>query len=240
MNEGKHIASAFDRDIETLQALIMKMGGLVEDSIHKASAALRDLDMDGATAVVRMDGAVDELQDQINEEVARLIALRAPTAIDLRIILSILRIGTNLERIGDYSKNIAKRTKVLSTMSPVIEEAGASLFRMCREVRLMLKDALDAYIRRDEGLAFEVRLRDEAVDQMYNSVFRELITFMLEDQRTISSCMHLHFMAKNIERMGDHATSIAEQVIYMVTGEPAHDNRPKADRTSKNPDLSLS
>lgn len=238
MSKGQHIASAFDRDIEGIQALIMKMGGLVEESIHKAGNALHDVDLDLADAVIRTDETIDALQMQINDEVARVIALRAPTAIDLRIILSVFRIAASLERIGDYSKNIGKRTRVLAGMAPV-NDAAASLQRMAREVRLMLKDALDAYIRRDDRLAAEVRLRDENIDQMYNSLFREFITFMLEDQRTITACMHLHFMAKNIERMGDHATTIAEQVIYMVTGDLPGDARPKADHTTRSSEADL-
>uniref|UniRef100_UPI00067FFA3A phosphate signaling complex protein PhoU n=1 Tax=Aestuariivita boseongensis TaxID=1470562 RepID=UPI00067FFA3A len=156
---------------------------------------------------------------------------RAPTAIDLRLVLSVMKISANLERIGDYAKNMAKRTTVLVQMRPVDENTNA-LKRMAREVELMLKDALDAYVQRDAELAADIIDRDTEVDQMYNALFREYLTFMMEDPRSISACMHLHFIAKNIERMGDHVTSIAEQVVYLVTGERPDESRPKADRTS--------
>ena len=230
----QHIASAFDRDLEAIQARIMKMGGLVEDAIRKSAQSLEARDEEMADEVRRGDKAIDGLEELINEETARLIALRAPTAIDLRVVLSVLKISGNLERIADYAKNIAKRTGVLAQMSPV-NDSAAALRRMAREVELMLKNALDAYIQRDAELADDVILRDREVDQMYNALFRELLTFMMEDPRNISACMHLHFIAKNIERMGDHATSIAEQVVYLVRGERPDDTRPKADMTSVTP-----
>ncbi|MAY88548.1 phosphate signaling complex protein PhoU [Arenibacterium halophilum] len=230
----QHIASAFDRDLEAIQARIMKMGGLVEDAIRKSAQSLEARDEEMADEVRRGDKAIDGLEELINEETARLIALRAPTAIDLRVVLSVLKISGNLERIADYAKNIAKRTGVLAQMSPV-NDSAAALRRMAREVELMLKNALDAYIQRDAELADDVILRDREVDQMYNALFREFLTFMMEDPRNISACMHLHFIAKNIERMGDHATSIAEQVVYLVRGERPDDTRPKADMTSVTP-----
>lgn len=226
-----HIASAFDRDLETIQAQIMKMGGLVEAAIHGAARGLETRDEELAATIRAGDKAIDALEETINEETARVIALRAPTAIDLRLILSIMKIAGNLERIGDYAKNMAKRTGVLVTMAPVNDSAGA-LRRMAREVELMLKDALDAYIQRDAELASDVIGRDLEVDQMYNALFREFLTFMMEDPRNITPCMHLHFIAKNIERMGDHVTSIAEQVVYLVTGEIPDEDRAKADQTS--------
>ncbi|WP_417242789.1 phosphate signaling complex protein PhoU [Celeribacter sp.] len=232
MNNGKHIASAFDRDLEGIQALIMKMGGLVEANIKDASIALEERDVDLAERVRKADKIIDALDVQINEEAARLIALRSPTAGDLRTVLSVMKITTNLERCGDYAKNLAKRTGVLAEMSP-IDGAGASLRRMAREVEEMLRLALDAYMQRDAVLAETVRHRDVDVDQMYNGLFREFLTFMMEDPRNITACMHLHFIAKNIERMGDHATSVAEQVIYLVTGEMPDDPRPKGDVTSR-------
>ena len=227
----QHIASAFDRDLEAIQARIMKMGGLVEEAIRKSALSLESRDEELADEVRRGDKAIDGLEELINEETARLIALRAPTAIDLRVVLSVLKISGNLERIADYAKNIAKRTGVLAQMSPV-NDSSAALRRMAREVELMLKNALDAYIQRDADLADDVIQRDREVDQMYNALFREFLTFMMEDPRNITPCMHLHFIAKNIERMGDHATSIAEQVVYLVRGERPDDTRPKADITS--------
>ncbi|MBK0326160.1 phosphate signaling complex protein PhoU [Rhodobacteraceae bacterium F11138] len=229
--QEQHIASAFDRDLETIQARIMKMGGLVEVSIMDAARSLETRDEELAEQVRANDKAIDALEEMINEEAARVIAMRAPTASDLRLILSVTKISGNLERIGDLSKNLAKRTGVLAQMPPV-GDSPAAMRRMAREVERMLKDALDAYIQRDVELAADVIGRDHEVDQMYNTLFRELLTFMMEDARNITPCMHLHFIAKNIERMGDHVTSIAEQVIYLVTGERPEDERPKADVTS--------
>lgn len=228
----QHIASVFDRDLEAIQAHIMKMGGLVEAAIMNAARSLETRDHELAQEVRQGDKAIDALEDLINEETARLIALRAPTAGDLRLVLSVLKVSANLERIGDYSKNIAKRTTVLVKASE-INGSAAALRRMAREVERMLRDALDAYIQRDAELASDVIERDEEVDQMYNGLFREFLTFMAEDPRNISACMHLHFIAKNIERMGDHVTAIAEQVVYLVTGERPTEARPKADITSQ-------
>ncbi|SFN37830.1 phosphate uptake regulator, PhoU [Roseovarius lutimaris] len=236
---NQHIASAFDRDLETIQARIMKMGGLVERAISDAARSLETRDEELAEEVRGRDKAIDILEEEINEEAARVIALRAPTAGDLRIVLSVMKISGNLERIGDYAKNMAKRTSILTQMSPV-SGSPAALRRMAREVETMLKDALDAYIQRDINLAHEVIQRDRDVDQMYNAIFREFLTFMMEDPRNITACMHLHFIAKNTERMGDHVTSIAEQVIYLVSGEMPDDPRPKDDQTSTDPSISSS
>ncbi|MBF9039101.1 MAG: phosphate signaling complex protein PhoU [Paracoccaceae bacterium] len=232
MNTNEHIVSSFDRDLESIQAGIMKMGGLVEDSIHKSVLALDTRDLELADLVRAGDAAIDALETQVNEEAARILALRSPTASDLRTVLSVFRVSTNLERIGDYSKNIAKRSHAVMAQPP-IEDATASLRRMAREVELMLKDVLDAYIQRDLGLAEDVRERDIEIDQIYSALFREYLTFMMEDPRSITACMHLHFMAKNIERMGDHVTSIAEQVVYLVTGALPEDIRPKQDLISE-------
>ncbi|WP_037306823.1 phosphate signaling complex protein PhoU [Ruegeria halocynthiae] len=228
----QHIASVFDRDLEAIQAHIMKMGGLVEAAIMSSARSLETRDVELAEQVRNGDKAVDALEDLINEETARLIALRSPTASDLRLVLSVMKVSANLERIGDYAKNIAKRTTVLVNAGE-IHGSAAALRRMAREVERMLRDALDAYIQRDAELATDVIERDQEVDQMYNGLFRELLTFMAEDPRNISACMHLHFIAKNIERMGDHVTAIAEQVVYLVTGERPSDARPKADVTSQ-------
>lgn len=230
MSDG-HIASAFDRDLEAILAQIMKMGGMVEHAIGRAAQSLETRDEELAEEVRAQDRAIDAMEEQVNEATARLIALRAPTAVDLRLALSVLKISANLERIGDYAKNMAKRTTVLAQMSP-IDGAPAALRRMAREVEGMLKEALDAYIQRDADLAHSVLERDHDVDQMYNALFREFLTFMMEDPRNITACMHLHFIAKNTERMGDHVTSIAEQVIYLVTGEMPDTPRPKMDKTS--------
>ena len=230
-HQSQHIASAFDRDLEAIQARIMKMGGLVEAAILDSTRALETRDEDLARKVIAGDKAIDALEAEVNEETARLIALRAPQASDLRTALTVLKIAGSLERMGDYAKNIAKRTTVL-VQTPAIGDTAGTARRMARLVEQMLQDALDAYIRRDEALAQDVRNRDRDVDQIYNSQFRVLLTYMLEDTRVITNAMHLHFIAKNLERMGDHATSIAEQVIYLSTGQMPEESRPKGDSTA--------
>ena len=228
---ANHISSAYDRDLEAIQTLVVKMGGMVESAILLASQSLETRDVDLAEKVRADDKKIDALEMQINEEAARVIALRAPVSKDLRSILTVLRIAASLERIGDYAKNMAKRTGTLVDM-PAIAGSDAALRRMAREVSLMLKDMLDAYLRGDAVMAEDVRQRDLEVDQMYNALFREFLTFMMEDPRNISACMHLHFMAKNVERMGDLVTNMAEQVIYQVTGEMPEEARPKGDKTA--------
>ena len=225
MNE-QHIASAFDRDLEAIQAMIMKMGGLVEAAILDAADALESRDTELAQKVRDADGLIDQLEEDVNEEAARIIAMRQPMGTDLRTVLTVMKTSANLERIGDYAKNLAKRTGVLASMPPVGGTAK-TLRRMAREVEVMLKDALDAYMQRNSDLAYRVRDHDLEVDQIYNALFRELLTHMMEDPRNITACMHLHFIAKNLERMGDHVTSIAEEVIYLVTGQHPGEARPK-------------
>lgn len=224
--ESQHITSAFDRDLEAIQAHVMRMGGLVEDALRGGAKSLKRRDEEMAEQVRKNDKAIDALEQQINEECAQLLALRQPAAGDLRMVLSVMKIAANLERVGDYAKNLAKRTSVLVHMQP-IDGASGAIKRMSKEVQNMLADALDAYIRQDVALADDVRHRDLEVDQMYNALFREFLTFMMEDPRNISACMHLHFIAKNIERAGDHVTAIADQVIYLVTGDMPDEARPK-------------
>lgn len=228
---NQHISSAYDRDLEAIQTLVIKMGGMVEDAIIQAAKSLETRDLALAEKVRAADKQIDALELQINEEAARIIALRAPVSKDLRAILTVLRIAASMERIGDYAKNMAKRTATLVDM-PSVDGSDAALRRMAKEVQAMLKDMLDAYLRRDAVLAEDVRQRDQDVDQMYNALFREFLTFMMEDPRNITTCMHLHFMAKNVERMGDLVTNMAEQVIYLVTGEMPEEARPKDDQTS--------
>ena len=231
MDTEQHIASAFDRDLEGIQAQIMKMGGMVETAISDSARALESRDTELAEQVRRNDKAIDALEEEIGTAVARVIATRAPTAGDLRTVLTVLKISASLERMGDYAKNLGKRTSVLSEM-PAINGTGGAIRRMSQSVNLMLKDALDAYIQRDVALAEDVRQRDTDVDQMYNALFREFLTHMMEDPHNITACMHLHFIAKNIERMGDHVTTVCEQIIYLVNGEMPDDERDKQDTTS--------
>ncbi len=228
MHSDKHIMSAFDRDLESIQAEVVRMGGLVGTAIADAARALETRDEALADEVRRRDHEIDQLEVQINESAARLIALRAPRATDLRLVLTVIKVASALERVGDYAKNMAKRTHLLAQM-PVIPGAGLALRRMTEAVSALLRDALDSYVRRDATLAAEVRARDIEVDQMYSALFREFLTHMMEDPRNITACMHLHFIAKNVERMGDHATSIAEQVLYLVSGTLPEDPRPKSD-----------
>ncbi len=168
-----------------------------------------------------------------------MIALRAPTAIDLRVILSVMRISANLERIGDLAKNLAKRNAVLMSM-PAISGSASQLRRMSRDVQIMLKDALDAYIQRDDKLAMSVIERDVDIDQMYNTLFREFLTFMLEDPRNITPCMHLHFIAKNVERMGDHVTRSPNRWCFGRRVIKPDEPRQKEDNTSTDANLSQS
>jgi phosphate transport system protein len=223
-----HIRSAFDQELEAVQALVMQLGGLVERALLDAAEALVQRDAAMAARVRAEDARIDALEERIQTACARIIALQAPAANDLRLVLSVMKIATALERAGDYAKNLAKRTELLLAMPPV-PGAGFAIQRMARAVVAMLADALDAHTARDARRAADVRLRDHEIDQLYNSVFREFLTHMMEDPRSISACMHLHFIAKNIERAGDHATAIAEQVIYLVTGAIPAEPRPKAE-----------
>jgi phosphate transport system protein len=223
-----HIRSAFDQELEAVQALVMQMGGLVERALLDAAEALVLRDAATAARVRADDARIDALEDRIQTACARIIALQAPAANDLRMVLSVMKIATALERAGDYAKNLAKRTEILLQM-PGVPGSGFAVQRLARAAVSMLSDALDAHTARDARRAADVRLRDHEIDQLYNSVFREFLTHMMEDPRSITACMHLHFIAKNIERVGDHATAIAEQVIYLVTGALPSDPRPKAE-----------
>lgn len=227
----QHIHSQFDKDLETAQAHLSRMSALVEGALTKAAEALDTLDLDLARQVQQDDAAIDELRDLIDTECARIIALRAPIASDLRTVLVIMRIANSLERVGDYAKNAAKRTHVLANTRQIDGTTGA-IRRMARQVSAMLDDALRAMITRDAVLATKVRDSDIEVDESYGTQFRALITHMMENPANISTAMHLHFIAKNFERAGDHATTIAEQAIYLATGKMPADDRPKLE-TSK-------
>jgi len=226
-----HIRSAYDADLEKIQNLILEMGGLVEAQIQDSAEALQARDVDRAAEIIKKDKRIDELDHEIDLEVVRVLALRQPIAQDLRTVVTVMKISSNLERIGDYAKNNAKRTAAVAHSNPVGSSA-TTIKRMARAVQDMLRDVLDCYIKRDLQLAMDVRLRDEEVDIIYNGLFRELLTHMMEDPRNISCSMHLLFVAKNIERIGDHITSIAEQVIYTVTGDLPEEDRPKGTDTS--------
>jgi phosphate transport system protein len=205
------------------------MGGLAEHAVTSSLDAVRRRDTALAKAVIERDARIDEMQRELEKKVIRLLALRQPLAHDLRQAIAALKISSNLERIGDLAKNIAKRTLVLNESEPI--ELTRGVDRLGRLVIGRLKDVLDAYARGEPELAISVWYRDDDVDQHYNSLFRELLTYMMEDPRMIGSGAHLLFVAKNLERIGDHATNIAEVVHYVVTGEDLPRERPKRDAT---------
>lgn len=229
--EHDHIVKSFDDDLGRIDAIIAEMGGLAERQLADAIDALVKRDVELAQRVIDGDNKIDALETEIDEFTIRVLALRQPMAEDLRAVIVALKMAANLERIGDYSKNIAKRTLILSTMEPVAG-AAQSVQRMAAQVQIMIKNVLDAYGARDMGKADDVRLRDEEVDLMHTSLFRELLTYMMEDQRNITACTHLMFVAKNVERIGDHVTSIAEYVHFLVAGDLPAGERPKSDLSS--------
>ena len=230
-DQREHIVSSFDADLGRLDNMIAEMGGLAESQLARSIEALHKRDSEAAEKIVPGDKRIDDLEDEIYEFTVKLIALRQPMADDLRIIISAIKISGVLERIGDYAKNISKRTIVLKK-SPAMGGALNTVSRMGNLVQSMIKNALDAYIARDADIANDVRNRDREVDLLHSSLFRELLTYMMEDPRYITPCTHLLFVAKNIERIGDHTTGIAEQVHFMVHGEMPHADRPKGDSSS--------
>jgi phosphate transport system protein len=225
-----HIVSSYDKELEGLRSSIARMGGLAETQIANAVDALFKRSAERAMQVVEADKALDTLEIAIEKEAVSLLARRQPMASDLREIVSALKMSSVLERIGDYSKNIAKRVTAINETDNfrIVRTVGD----MAHTVQKMLKDVLDAYIDQDEVKALDVWERDASVDELYNSLFRELLTYMMEDPRAITPCTHLLFAAKNVERMGDHVTNLAEIVFYLVRGEILEDTRPKGDRTS--------
>lgn len=213
----EHTVKAFDDDINALRALIAEMGGLTEQAIDNAIKALSTRDHALAQKVVEGDKRIDELDAQIEKLVVQTIALRAPLADDLREIIAVLKISNVVERMGDYAKNIAKRVETVSGTRNV--EPLSLLPAMAQIAREMVKGALDAFVARDPARAAQIIERDRAVDDFYNSIFRTMVTFMMENPKMISESTHIMFIAKNLERIGDHATNIAEMVHYIVTGE---------------------
>jgi phosphate transport system protein len=226
-----HIAKAFDTDLEDLNRMVAEMGGLAEREIADAVQGLTRRDTALARKLIANDSQVDALQREIEERAVLTIARRQPMAVDLREIVSALRVASEIERIGDLAKNIGKRVLDLNGEYPSLKLIRG-VEHMGSLVLAQLKRVLDAYAARDVEGAMEVWRRDEEIDAMCVSLFRELLTYMMEDPRSITFCIHLLFSAKNIERMGDHATNIAETVHYMITGQPIALERPKADTTS--------
>ena len=226
-----HTAKAFDTDLQQLARMVAEMGGLAEKQIAESVDALARRDGKLAQRVVALDPSVDGLQREIEERAILTIARRQPMAVDLREIVGALRVSNDLERIGDLAKNIAKRVIALGPASyPTQVIRGVE--HMADLVLGQVKQVLDAYARRDVPQAMEVWRGDEEIDAICTSLFRELLTYMMEDPRNITFCIHLLFCAKNIERMGDHATNIAETVYYIVEGSALADERPKGDTTA--------
>jgi phosphate transport system protein len=227
---SEHIVKSYDQELQRLDNIVAEMGGLTERQLALAMEALVKRDSDLAARVIESDAKVDEFEREIEGLVVRLLALRQPMARDLRQIVAALKISTDLERIGDYATNVAKRSIALDQIPPV--KPVHALPRMGRLGAAMIKDVLDAYVQRDADKAIQVWLRDEELDEMYTSLFRELLTYMIEDPRNITAGTHLLFMAKNLERIGDHTTNIAETLYFLVNGVPMTQMRPKGDRTS--------
>jgi phosphate transport system protein len=227
----EHTAKAFDVDLQALSRLVAEMGGLTEKQVADALDALARSNREGAQEIVRADLRIDALQRDIEDRAVLTIARRQPLAVDLREILAALRLSTDLERVGDLAKNIAKRVLALD-----LDLSSPSVIRgvqhMGTLVLAQLKQVLDSYAGRDLEMALAVWNADEQIDAMCTSIFRELLTYMMEDPRNITSCIHLMFCAKNIERIGDHATNIAETVYYMIEAHSIPNQRSKGDTTT--------
>jgi phosphate transport system protein len=223
-----HTVSSFDQDLKSLEAKILRMGGLAEEQLKTALVAIAQADPDQAREAALADAAIDVMQREIEECAVTVIARRQPVAVDLRSIVGATRIAADLERIGDMSKNIGKRIETFDEkawFSPMTKSLGA----MGEIALLQLKSVLDSYSQHDPQSALQVWLRDEEIDRRYDSLFRELLTYMMEDTKTISHAAHLLFCAKNIERIGDHCTNIAEAVTFIVSGQTIADGRPRYD-----------
>jgi phosphate transport system protein len=231
MNMSSHIVTAFENELRDINRKVAEMGGLAEKSVVDSIDALIKRDTILAQRVIAADVRLDQLQREIEDDAITLIAKRQPLAVDLREVVSAIRICNDLERVGDLAKNTAKRVLALKG-----EYQAPQLLRgvehMSEIVLEQLKEVLDAFGARDAQRAMTVRKRDGEVDDLYTSLFRELLTYMMEDPRQITMCTHLLFAAKNVERIGDHATNIAETVHYLVVGEQLTDDRPKSDTSS--------
>jgi phosphate transport system protein len=231
MNSHDHILKSYDSELDRLYDEIKQMGELAMAQLNAAVDVLSRRDSNAAARVVANDDAIDALENTISMDVLKLLALRQPMARDLREVYAALRISSDIERIGDYASNVAKRSIVLNN-SPALPATGR-IARLAKTANALLADALKAYAESDAQLAAKVRDADADLDAMYTSFFRELVTYMMEDPRTIGACTHLMFMAKNIERIGDHATNIAENTWFVVHGDMPEGERKKEDRTSE-------
>jgi len=230
MADSQHIVKSYGQELQRLRDLMSEMGGAVENQVALATQAIRTGDADAATRAVSLDAKVDDLDRQAEQLVIRMLALRQPMASDLRETVSALKITAAMERIGDYAKNVAKRSIVLSQFRLPFSMTG--LANMSRMVQENLKLVIDAIGEQDVPKALQVWQSDQAIDDLYNSIFRELVTYMMEDARNITPCTHLLFIAKNLERIGDHATNIAETLHYAITGERLDAERPNGDNSA--------
>jgi len=228
----EHIVSSFDEDMTQLRNLFLEMGRIVTSQLQAATRALRKEDRVLAKQVIAGDKELNTLESELNDLAIKILALRQPFATDLRNVVGTLKSAGHFERMGDLARNIAQRT---NTITKAEAETGSieTLVRMSDQVQVMTNSIITAYERLDEELAEEVRALDETVDRLHNSLFREMLTYMMEDPRNISGCMHVMFMAKNIERMGDNAADIATEIIYMTTGKWPEESRIKKDKTSR-------
>ena len=226
---GRTVRS-YAEELDRLRGTLARMGGLAEQQVMEAARALVERDTDLAAEVVQRDAVLDALERELDGFCVRLLALRQPMGPDLRLIVAVLKVAHMLERIGDYASNVAKRSIVLSSLPPLGSLNGFQ--RMARLVQENLQGAIDALVQGDAARADEVWAADAPVDEIYNGIFREMLTHMMEDPRNITAATHLLFMAKNLERIGDHATNIAEVVHYAVRGENLPEDRPKGDASA--------
>jgi phosphate transport system protein len=227
---SEHTVKSYDDDLANIRTMLAQMGGLAEDQLAKAIDALTKRNTRLADQIIQNDEKIDVLELLVEEKAILTIARRQPMAADLREIMVAIRVASDLERIGDLAKNVAKRTHAIPDVLP--RKLAVGLNRMGQLSLQQLKHVLDAYAKRDAGSAIDVWQHDEEVDALYNSIFRELLTYMMEDPRMIGVCTHLLFATKNIERIGDHATNIAENIYYLVNGKTLKEERPKKDTTS--------
>lgn len=227
---SRHIVSAFDDDLIEIEAKIAEMGGIAEEMLSLALSAVESRDKAMADRAIEMDNRLDALEMEVEEMATKTIALRQPMAQDLRVLISALKISTTLERIGDLAKNVAKRIRGFSSKNQV--GLTNSIVRMGRATQAQLSEVLNAYSARDTEVAVAVWNKDVDIDEMYNALFRELLTYMMEDSRMIGVGSQMMFIAKNLERIGDHTTHISEMIYYIVKGEPLGDDRPKGEPLS--------
>jgi phosphate transport system protein len=226
-----HIVASFDDDLAELNTMLARLGGLAEKQFADAIDALERRDIQNIDEIIARDAELDEVEFALNERSIEIIALRAPVARDLRRVIVTLKVASVLERIGDYAKNVAKRSRVIIEHENSKSD-NVSLARMAGLVQQMLNQVLDAYVSGDADLAMDVRDRDMEVDRLHTSLFREMLERMSENPDQVSASSHLLFIAKNIERIGDHTTGIAEQIFFLKNGQYPSDERPKADKSS--------